>query len=146
MRGNDVEETAEILLRFAAGLTGGVNACDVTLPPWIWELTARENLAYPASGQDCSWIGGTDSLLSLPNLVLWAGRSEPSWWKTIFVTNYQFEFADSLVCQSEQFGPCGAGWRRPGRPRPRQSGRGGGHRGLQTHRRNRPSGSCGGMI
>lgn len=104
IRGNEVEETAVILLRFASGLIGTVNVCDAALAPWSWEMTARENPAYPASGQDCYWIGGTEGSLSLPNLALWTNRGEPSWWSPISATKYPFDLADPLVQQAEQFG------------------------------------------
>ena len=31
-----------------------VNVCDTAAAPWSWELTARENPAYPATAEDCS--------------------------------------------------------------------------------------------
>jgi len=47
VRGNAVEETAVILLRFASGALGTVNGSDSVVAPWSWELTAGENPAYP---------------------------------------------------------------------------------------------------
>ena len=79
VRGNEVEETAVILLRFASGALGTVNVCDTAVAPWSWELTARENPAYPATSEDCYWLGGTEGSLSLPNLALWRNPATRSW-------------------------------------------------------------------
>lgn len=104
IRGNDVEETAVILLRFESGVLGTVNVCDSAVAPWSWELTARENPAYPATGQDCYWIGGTHGSLSLPNLTLWTNPDRRSWWEPISGTKMPFDFSDPLILQAEQFG------------------------------------------
>lgn len=104
IRGNEVEETAVILLKFASGVLGTVNVCDSAVAPWSWELTARENPAYPATGEDCYWIGGTKGSLSLPNLALWRNPGKPSWWEPIGATRMVFDFTDPLILQAEQFG------------------------------------------
>lgn len=104
VRGNEVEETAVMILRFASGVLGTVNVCDTAVAPWSWELTARENPAYPATGEDCYWIAGTHGSLSLPNLTLWTNPGERSWWEPISATRTAFDFADPLVLQAEQFG------------------------------------------
>lgn len=104
IRGNEVEETAVILLRFADGALGTVNICDATTAPWSWELTARENPAYPATAEDCYRIAGTGGALALPNLALWQNSGERSWWEPISATRFPFDFTDPLVRQAEQFG------------------------------------------
>ncbi|MGR3366463.1 MAG: Gfo/Idh/MocA family protein [Sagittula sp.] len=104
IRRNEVEETAVILLRFASGLLGTVNVCDSAVAPWSWELTARENPAYPATAEDCYWIGGTEGSLSLPNLTLWQNPGKRSWWEPISGSKLLFDFSDPLILQAEQFG------------------------------------------
>lgn len=104
IRGNEVEETAVILLRFQSGLLGTVNVCDSAVAPWSWELTARENPAYPATSEDCYWIGGTKGSLSLPNLTLWTNQGKRSWWEPISGTKMIFDFSDPLILQAAQFG------------------------------------------
>ncbi|MFD1797879.1 Gfo/Idh/MocA family protein [Paracoccus aurantiacus] len=103
VRGNEVEDTAVILLRFANGALGTVNVCDTAVAPWSWELTARENPAYPATSQDCYLIGGTEGSLSLPQLTLWANPAKRSWWEPISTTRYPFDFTDPLILQADQF-------------------------------------------
>ncbi len=104
IRGNEVEDTAVILLRFESGLLGTVNVCDCAVAPWSWELTARENPIYPATGEDCYWIGGTHGSLSLPNLTFWSNPGKRSWWEPISGIRMPFDFSDPLILQAEQFG------------------------------------------
>ena len=103
VRGNEVEETAVILLRFASGALGTVNVCDTAVAPWSWELTARENPAYPATSEDCYWLGGTEGSLSLPNLALWRNPATRSWWEPLSATRFPFDLTDPLILQIEQF-------------------------------------------
>ena len=104
IRGNEVEETATITLQFAGGALGTVNVSDSAVAPWSWELTARENPDYPASGQDCYLIGGTHGSLALPSLTLWTHEGARSWWEPISATRFPFDFTDPLVRQAAQFG------------------------------------------
>jgi len=71
IRGNDVEDTAVILLRFANGVLGTVNVSDAIVAPWSWELTTGENPVYPRTGETCYFIGGTHGSLTVPYLDLW---------------------------------------------------------------------------
>lgn len=103
VRGNEVEETAVIILRFANGALGTMNVSDTVVAPWSWELTARENPAYPATTEDCYWIGGTKASLALPNLALWQNHGKHSWWEPISSTKMAFEFEDPLIRQIRQF-------------------------------------------
>ena len=104
VRGNEVEETAVILLKFRSGLLGTVNVSDAAAAPWSWELTARENAHYAATSENCYWIGGTDGSLALPNLALWSHAGEKGWWDPITMTKPIFEFDDPLVLQAAHFG------------------------------------------
>lgn len=104
VRGNEVEDTAVVLLTFANGALGTVNVSDCIVAPWSWELTARENPAYPATPETCYWIGGTEGSLALPNLSLWKNPQRQSWWEPIASTKLTFGFDDPLVKQAEQFG------------------------------------------
>jgi len=103
VRGHDVEDTAVVVLRFANGALGTVNVCDAAVAPWSWELTARENSAYPATGEDAYRIGGTKGSLSLPNLTLWTHADDRGWWAPISATKVPFDADDPLVRQVEQF-------------------------------------------
>ncbi|SFC20731.1 Gfo/Idh/MocA family protein [Tropicimonas isoalkanivorans] len=104
VRGNEVEETAVVLLRFASGLLGTVNVSDAAAAPWSWELTARENAHYPATAENCYWIGGTRGSLALPNLAVWHHTDDRGWWGPIGFTKPIFSFEDPLVLQAAHFG------------------------------------------
>jgi predicted dehydrogenase len=103
IRGLEVEDTAVILLAFENGALGTVNLCDTAVAPWSWELTARENPAYPATSEDCYLIGGTEGSLSLPQLSLWTNPAKRSWWEPISATRVPVDFTDPLILQVEQF-------------------------------------------
>lgn len=104
IRGNEVEETAVILLHFAIGLLGTVNVCDSAVAPWSWELTAHENPAHPATTEICYWLGGAEGSPSLPNLTLSTNPGKRPRWEPISVTNMIFECTDPLILQAAQFG------------------------------------------
>lgn len=103
VRGHEVEDTAVVVLRFAGGALGTVNVSDTAVAPWSWELTARENPAYPATAEDAYRIGGTRASLSLPNLTLWTHAGDRGWWAPVSATKVPFGFDDPLVRQAEQF-------------------------------------------
>lgn len=104
IRGFEVEDSATATLAFANGAMGTVTVSDTAAAPWSWELTARENPAYPATGQDCYWIAGTRGSLALPSLTLWTHPDLPGWHQPIGATRFPFDFSDPLVLQAAQFG------------------------------------------
>lgn len=103
VRQNEVEDTAVILLKFVSGALGTVSVSDTIPSPWSWELTARENPAYPATDEICYQIGGTKASLALPNLAIWRHLHKSSWWEPISATRLTFGFDDPLLCQVLQF-------------------------------------------
>lgn len=103
IRGNEVEESAVILLRFASGALGTITLSDAISAPWSWELTARENPDYPATAEDCYRIGGTLGSLALPNLALWTHPEARSWFAPVTAERRPYPFTDPLVAQVEQF-------------------------------------------
>ena len=103
-RGFEVEDAAAILLRFENGALGTMSVSDATVGPWSWELTARENPAYPATGDVCYWIGGTHGALALPNLTLWRNPGARGWWQPIAGEKLVFDFGeDPFVRQIRHF-------------------------------------------
>ncbi len=102
-RGFEVEDTAAVLLTFAGGAVGNLSVSDCTPAPWSWELTSRENPAYPATDQSCTLIGGTRASLSLPDLSVWAHPDGGGWWSPIAATRVPVSAADPLVAQIAQF-------------------------------------------
>ncbi|MCL7409609.1 Gfo/Idh/MocA family protein [Marivivens donghaensis] len=113
VRGNEVEETAVVLLKFESGVLGTVNVSDTASAPWSWELTARENAHYPATSENCYWLGGTKGSLALPNLAVWTHDGPNGWWSPISASKPIFEFDDPLVLQVSHFSEVIAGTAEP---------------------------------
>jgi predicted dehydrogenase len=103
VRGFAVEDTAVILLRFASGALGTLSVSDAVVAPWSWEMTARENPAYPATDRHCYLIGGTHGSLELPLATLWHQDEPRSWWRPLVRTTVEAPPADPLVRQITQF-------------------------------------------
>ena len=103
IRGFDNEDVAAAVLRFENGVIGTITVSDMIVSPWSWELTARENPAYPPTTQSCYLLGGTHGSLSLPDLTLWENNGERSWWQPISATTLPLNASDPLVNQIEQF-------------------------------------------
>ncbi|SMX44685.1 Gfo/Idh/MocA family protein [Actibacterium lipolyticum] len=103
IRGNEVEETAAVLLKFANGALGTMTVSDTIVAPWSWELTARENPAYPAHNESCYMIGGTRGSISLPNLTIWQNQGSRGWHEPLSATKTPFGFEDPLIRQIRQF-------------------------------------------
>lgn len=102
-RGHDVEDSAVVLLKFENGALGTVSVSDAIPAPWSWELTAKENPAYPATNAHCYTIGGTLGALSIPDLRLWNHPGEQSWWAPIDNNPVDFDDADPLPLQFQHF-------------------------------------------
>ena len=102
-RGNAVEETAAILLRFASGVLGTVSVSDSVVAPWSWELTSGENPAYPQQDQACYKIGGTAGSLAIPQLEVWSNPGKRSWWEPLTRERVPYQPADPLKLQIRHF-------------------------------------------
>jgi predicted dehydrogenase len=103
VRGNDVEETAVILLRFANGALGTVTVSDSIVAPWSWELTTGENPVYHQTQESCYQIGGTHGSLTIPRLDLWRNADKRSWWEPVAPERLAYEERDPLRLQILQF-------------------------------------------
>lgn len=99
LRGNPVEETAVILLRFASGVLGTVNVSDAVVAPWSWEFTSGENPAYTHTPETCYMIGGTRGSLAVPYLDLWHHPTKPSWWEPLVRERLPVTAQDPLALQ-----------------------------------------------
>ena len=103
IRGFAVEDSAVALLRFAGGALGTFTLSDVAAAPWSWEMSSRENEAYPQLGEDCYLIGGTEGALAVPSLRRWRYEGERSWMAPLAVATETVEPADPLARQIEHF-------------------------------------------
>lgn len=103
-RGFENEDLATAILRFASGAVATISVSDSIVSPWSWELTARENPAYPATQESCYLIGGSMGGLSLPDLRLWTHGETPDWWTPINAKTLRCDMDDPLVRQMKHFG------------------------------------------
>lgn len=102
-RGFENEDVAAAVLTFANGAVGTISVSDSVVSPWSWELTAKENPAYPVTSQSCLMLGGSKGSLSIPDLTLWSHSGERSWWNAISATSFPQDFSDPLVNQITHF-------------------------------------------
>ncbi|MBD8890630.1 Gfo/Idh/MocA family protein [Roseibium litorale] len=103
IRGHAVEDSAVVSFVFESGALGTANISDTAVAPWSWELTARENPAYPPTGEACYLIGGTHGSLELPALKLWHQGQARGWWEPIDASQQAYSFEDPLVRQMRHF-------------------------------------------
>jgi predicted dehydrogenase len=103
VRGNEVEETAAITLRFKSGALGTITVSDAVVAPWSWELTSGENPACPKTDQACYHIGATHGALTIPQLEIWHNPGARSWWEPIERERLPFTPADPLALQIRHF-------------------------------------------
>ena len=102
-RGFENEDLAAALLCFESGAIATISVADTIVAPWSWELTARENPAYPATNESCYLIGGTRGSLSVPDLRIWSHEAEPDWWTPISAKSLVAEAGDPLSVQAMHF-------------------------------------------
>ena len=112
-RGFENEDLATAVLVFASGTIATISVSDSIVAPWSWELTARENPAYPATSESCYLIGGSSGGLSLPDLRVWQHEQEPDWWTPISANNLTCKTEDPLVVQMEHFAEVIVGSEKP---------------------------------
>lgn len=103
LRGFENEDLATAILTFERGTVATISVSDSIVAPWSWELTARENAAYPATNQSCYLIGGSRGGLSLPDLRIWQHEQQQDWWTPISARTLTCSFEDPLVTQMQHF-------------------------------------------
>lgn len=102
-RGFENEDLASAILEFDSGAVASISVSDSIVSPWSWELTARENPAYPATEESCYLIGGSEGSMSLPDLRVWQHVSDRDWWTPISATSLIADSEDPLAVQSKHF-------------------------------------------
>jgi len=80
-RGFEVEDSAVVGLRFAAGALASLVLSDCATGPHSWEQTSGENRRYDHhADDDCYHIAGTCGSLCVPTMRLRHYEGEASWW------------------------------------------------------------------
>lgn len=104
VRGLPVEDTAGVLLRFAAGGYATITASDAAASPWAWDVTAGDNPErFPANPAQSHFFAGTRGSLSLPDLSLWEAGDAPDWTKPMQRQTLAHGDADAYVAQLLHF-------------------------------------------
>ena len=102
-RGQGVEDTAAVLMRFDCGALGTFSISDTVVSPVSWEMTSGENPIYPHHSGACYTIGGTQASLSIPDLRLWQHDGPRSWWNPIHARDLSVVPADAFERQFAHF-------------------------------------------
>ena len=112
-RGFENEDLATAILCFASGAIATISVSDSIVAPWSWELTSRENPAYPATSESCYLIGGSKGGLSLPDLRVWLHEEGLDWWTPISARSLICDQQDPLITQMAHFARVIAGAESP---------------------------------
>ena len=112
-RGFENEDLATAVLKFQSGAIATISVSDSIVAHWSWELTARENPAYPATSESCYLIGGSEGGLSLPDLRVWRHEDAPDWWTPISAKTLTCRMDDPLAVQMAHFAAVIAGTEAP---------------------------------
>lgn len=104
-RGFAVEDSAAITLQFTNGALGTIFVSDTTAAPWSYELTSRENGAYPPTGQDCYQFYGTHGALAFPSLRHWhyPDPQHAGWYTPLSCAQIEVTPAEPLAAQLRHF-------------------------------------------
>lgn len=113
LRGHEVEDSAAALLRFAGGALATLSVSDTAVAPWSWELTSGENPDYPATGQFCYLVAGTEGAIEIPSLRLWRNPGPTGWFEPLAATALPARAEDPLARQVAHFAEVIRGTARP---------------------------------
>ena len=102
-RGHENEDVASVLLRFDTDIVGTISVSDTIVSPWSWELTAKENPAYPPTSENCYLFGGDHGSLSVPDLTIWKNKEKRGWWEPIHSAKHSIITTDPLLNQIDHF-------------------------------------------
>jgi predicted dehydrogenase len=102
-RGNAVEDTAVIALRFADGALGTVTLSDAVAAPWSWEITSGEAANYPQRPENCYLFAGTKGSLAVPKLELWHYPGDSGWEAPLACERLEVAAEDPQVRQLRHF-------------------------------------------
>ena len=102
-RGHENEDVASVLLRFDTDIVGTISVSDTIVSPWSWELTAKENPAYPPTSENCYLFGGDHGSLSVPDLTIWKNIEKRGWWEPIHSSKHSIITTDPLMNQIDHF-------------------------------------------
>lgn len=114
IRGQPVEESVAVALRFVGGAVGTLLLADTAAAPISWEMTAGEDPIYPSyPGRDSYLVAGTQGTLGIPTMRLTLADGPASWHEPMSDTTVAVEPADPLGRQLNHFLDVASGSARP---------------------------------
>lgn len=104
-RGFTMEDSAAITLQFTSGALGTIFVSDTVAAPWSYELTSRENPAYPPTGQDCYHFYGTHGAVAFPSLRHWhyPDPQQAGWYASLTCDHIEVTPQEPLAAQLHHF-------------------------------------------
>lgn len=102
--GQEKEDVAACVIRFAGGALGTFILSDQTPSPWAWEFATGENPAFPRSAQNAYRFMGTEAALDFPNLALWTHEGGVTDWNHAMTPRaIELELGDAFAAQCRHF-------------------------------------------
>jgi len=102
-RGNPVEDTAAILIRFVSGALGTMIVSDNVVAPWCWEMTSQEDPRFAWQPENCYLIAGTEGSLAVPTLETWTNSANGGRDATFIRRKLYHVEAESMELQMRHF-------------------------------------------
>ncbi len=115
VRGNNVEDTAAISLKFHNGALGTILLSDAAPSPWAFEASTSENPDFFHMDDCCYRFMGTDGALDFPLMRSWLfpDATKRSWEHPMVKTHQPTGPGDPLAAQIEHLGRVARGEETP---------------------------------
>lgn len=94
IRGNEIEDSASIVIEFENGITATYFISDGTPGPWNYDLAAEENHFFKwCPGENSLRFFGTKGSLGFPNMDFYhyADDDHYGWGEELIVEHYEIE-------------------------------------------------------
>jgi len=102
-RGNPVEDTAAVSIRFASGALGTFTISDATVAPWCWEMTSQEDPRFAYLPENSYLICGATGSLAVPTLEHISNTPNGGRDATFIRRRLHHVAADSMTGQMKHF-------------------------------------------
>ena len=106
IRGNEIEDSASIVIEFENGITATYFISDGTPGPWNYDLAAEENHFFKwCPGENSLRFFGTKGSLGFPNMDFYhyADDDHYGWGEELIVEHYEIEKNDPMTAELEHF-------------------------------------------
>lgn len=106
IRGNEIEDSASIVIEFENGITATYFISDGTPGPWNYDLAAEENHFFKwCPGENSLRFFGTKGSLGFPNMDFYhyADDDHYGWGEELIAEHYEIEKNDPMTAELEHF-------------------------------------------